>query len=321
MVFRSSNYLGRRILPCFIVATGMSLTSPLTHAASAQPYVLQTPTATPLPGTVIPSSAQVPGKHYSDRLDENSIGAADPMQVLRWDGIGGVEDGPDFTPLFATAYEIDAIANKQDVLLKSVINNTSALLFSVENDGGIYTHSIGGSSSIWANPGTINALHPPEDVDGLNVWEDTTNLYSLTGDSTGASIYDELGVSIVTTTDIAGAIGQPGLVGSIDIDALMFNKKSSGGFTMLFSIAPVAGLFDGGEIWTWDGVNPATFLNQGGHIWDTTHCVMCEFSTIQNENINALEAVSAVPLPAAVWLFGSGLLGLFGAARQKKSVS
>lgn len=30
------------------------------------------------------------------------------------------------------------------------------------------------------------------------------------------------------------------------------------------------------------------------------------------------EAVSAVPIPAAVWLFGSGLLGLVGVARRKK---
>ena len=29
--------------------------------------------------------------------------------------------------------------------------------------------------------------------------------------------------------------------------------------------------------------------------------------------------VSAVPVPAAVWLFGSGLLGLFGVARRKKT--
>ena len=29
--------------------------------------------------------------------------------------------------------------------------------------------------------------------------------------------------------------------------------------------------------------------------------------------------ISSVPVPAAIWLFGSGLLGLIGVARRKKS--
>ena len=38
-----------------------------------------------------------------------------------------------------------------------------------------------------------------------------------------------------------------------------------------------------------------------------------------NANFNAnLAPVSTVPVPAAVWLFGSGLLGLVGIARRKK---
>lgn len=35
--------------------------------------------------------------------------------------------------------------------------------------------------------------------------------------------------------------------------------------------------------------------------------------------VSAADAVSAVPVPAAVWLFGSGLLGLVGVARRKKA--
>ena len=36
-------------------------------------------------------------------------------------------------------------------------------------------------------------------------------------------------------------------------------------------------------------------------------------------NLAALGEMSAVPVPAAVWLFGSGLLGLVGVARRKKA--
>lgn len=39
----------------------------------------------------------------------------------------------------------------------------------------------------------------------------------------------------------------------------------------------------------------------------------------QGYNANFNMTTSAVPVPAAVWLFGSGLLGLVGVARRKKS--
>ena len=39
--------------------------------------------------------------------------------------------------------------------------------------------------------------------------------------------------------------------------------------------------------------------------------------TTNNTTFIAYETVSAVPVPAAMWLFGSGLLGLAGMARRK----
>ncbi|TNG03677.1 MAG: VPLPA-CTERM sorting domain-containing protein [Gammaproteobacteria bacterium] len=47
-----------------------------------------------------------------------------------------------------------------------------------------------------------------------------------------------------------------------------------------------------------------------------------EFSLTLNQNGQAFSfssSASVVPVPAAVWLFGSGLLGLVGIARRKKS--
>jgi hypothetical protein len=34
----------------------------------------------------------------------------------------------------------------------------------------------------------------------------------------------------------------------------------------------------------------------------------------------SVENVSAVPVPAAAWLFGSGLIAIFGISRRKTSV-
>ena len=46
---------------------------------------------------------------------------------------------------------------------------------------------------------------------------------------------------------------------------------------------------------------------------DTSNANLGHFVTI------SVESVSAVPVPAAAWLFGSGLLGLVGVARLKKA--
>lgn len=54
----------------------------------------------------------------------------------------------------------------------------------------------------------------------------------------------------------------------------------------------------------------ATAKNGYANGWDTL--------TMDFDNASGLTAVSAIPVPAAVWLFGSGLLGLVGIARRRK---
>jgi hypothetical protein len=44
------------------------------------------------------------------------------------------------------------------------------------------------------------------------------------------------------------------------------------------------------------------------------------FTLLADGQVNIAGAVSSVPLPAAAWLFGSGLLGLFGVGRRRKIV-
>ena len=51
----------------------------------------------------------------------------------------------------------------------------------------------------------------------------------------------------------------------------------------------------------------SSFSQRGGQIYDAASGGIANYS------------ISEVPIPAAVWLFGSGLLGLIGIARRKKS--
>jgi hypothetical protein len=102
----------------------------------------------------------------------------------------------------------------------------------------------------------------------------------------------------------------------MDVDAIMVL-----GVQLIFSIQPITVpgtpiAFDGGEIFEYDGPGmPTRFLNHGGHDWDTAFDVMGTFH-LQNENIDALEAVSQfVPEPTSAMLL---LMGLVAARRFKR---
>ena len=132
----------------------------------------------------------------------------------------------------------------------------------------------------------------------------------LPGDISASVVDGITNAVIYTRQNIATAIGRPDLEADIDLDALMQNGDS-----IIFSIQPIDG-FDGGEIWVWDGTNkPASFLDFGGHTWNTALDLQSYFGSygfdIGTENIDALEAVSVPgPLPFA------GLAAAFGYSRR-----
>jgi hypothetical protein len=145
-----------------------------TLAAHAGSYKPQGPFVPGVPGSIIPGPKNVPGKEYSDHLDKDGrTGAPDPEQNIAWDGVGGVADTFDYTGsrilVDGTIDEVDALANRGDLLFNAVIANTSALLFSVDHDPRIHYESIGGGFGVWANPSSIDQ-HGVVDLDGLEVW-------------------------------------------------------------------------------------------------------------------------------------------------------
>jgi hypothetical protein len=57
-----------------------------------------------------------------------------------------------------------------------------------------------------------------------------------------------------------------------------------------------------------------------GALWDAceTDC-LSGVTALRPDDVNTFAKFSPVPVPAAVWLFGSGLLGLIGIAKRKKT--
>lgn len=74
---------------------------------------------------------------------------------------------------------------------------------------------------------------------------------------------------------------------------------------------PVEEIFDLSDAWATYTL-PSTFTDLEYVIFNTTDV---DVRSLGIDNI----VVEAVPVPAAAWLFGSGLIGLIGIARRKKS--
>jgi hypothetical protein len=74
---------------------------------------------------------------------------------------------------------------------------------------------------------------------------------------------------------------------------------------------------DGGAFFNLDDDSSTTFNGQGtAFLLSTpTRSGLSNATTFRVDNID----VSAVPVPAAVWLFGSALFGLFGVARRRSA--
>ena len=127
------------------------------------------------------------------------------------------------------------------------------------------------------------------------------------------------GAPITVTFDMRGSLTGAGCVVFVEL----FSELSGGGTSK-------AEIFTNGPLFPNDPVNWSSF------VWNTTlgpdvsGGVTLQLKSscgpvagcgvdVQFDNITISTDVSAVPVPAAVWLFGSGLVGLVGVARRKKA--
>jgi len=333
----------------FAVIIALAGTALYGEHAAANPWVQTGSTLVPAPSNLVPSPKLVTGKDFSDVRDRDEFAIPDPEQVVAWDGSGGVKNSFDYTgtqppPIPQSPQEVDGIAAGGDALFHALRSNTAALLMSVQGDPNIHFERETGLPAspagvgVWATATDIDAMNPPLDTDGLEIWGgdffDDSDRYSLAGDPPIITPAAARKVAVWSFTPLAGPsaphtftsdlaasmdlqFGGPGngpifsqLVELMDVDAIM-----TFGSQVTFSIQPLAVpgtpiAFDGGEIFEYDGPGIATrFLNHGGHLWDTAFSVIGAFG-VRSENVDALEALGGIPEPSTLMLLVLGLLAV-----------
>ena len=140
-----------------------------------------------------------------------------------------------------------------------------------------------------------------------------TDNYAAAGDKNVYTVLTAWDANTVTwNTAGAGSWNAPGLTSGIDYSAIAADTGAvlGNGYQTQWT-----GL--GSTLQSWlDGatVNNGLFFAYSGSVLDFE-----EYTAASNVTWTIDATVSAVPVPAAAWLFGSGLLGLVGVARRKNS--
>jgi hypothetical protein len=147
-------------------------------------------------GKEVPFPPQVPGKEYSEDPDRNGnpLHTPNPGQVIAWDGTGGTTNTSNFLTLWnpqsgipaPASFQVDALANREDLLFYPVIYDRVPLVFSTGLPGGPRTdydnyifyerpnHKVllpfpYKEIGVWATPAEINQVEP-NNVEGLELW-------------------------------------------------------------------------------------------------------------------------------------------------------
>ncbi|MHB8741628.1 MAG: VPLPA-CTERM sorting domain-containing protein [Sulfuricaulis sp.] len=189
--------------------------------------------------------------------------------------------------------------------------------------GSAYDTSLPGTGLMdWA---TANAWAASLTVDGVSGWQLPT-----TGPVNGSSFNYNL--SYNGSTDYGYNISAPGSVypGSTgsEMAYMFYNTLGNKAFCDTSGSCPQAGwgLTNAGPFSNvqsnlyWSGTVYAPNTNNA---WDFYFDKGYQDATVKGLNAYAWAVhpgdVAAVPIPAAAWLFGSGLLGLIGVARRQKT--
>jgi hypothetical protein len=172
---------------------------------------------------------------------------------------------------------------------------------------------------------TANAALITYDVDRTIGDGSVTGYITTNGDTEGFLTQDEIvDWSLTLTPDVGGI--STGTINPSNSNVFIYGSAITATATELsYDFTPADDtwmLFSGGIqnlFWCLEttGCNDAPDLSE--HIGIGTEAIQSvDYSAYTGENSLVFATATVVPVPAAVWLFGSGLIGLAGFARRKR---
>jgi len=237
-------------------------------SAKAQPYgspVPPGPFVSPAPSSSLPSPVQVPGKEISfgnlpamegdrDQLFANAPGQAVFFDGVRVPGQSGLRNAWNFD-----GFQVDAMANIRDVLFQAVRNDSTWLLFSVQNDR--YGNAIfaeaprTGQICLWSIIGCKSTNNTPEVVGeyfaGFGALLKNGNLADVLDPSTTYPVTADGRLIDVDGLEVWGpepALGYNSSTNDLASDANVFSAEGDATFSVKCRTADVCHTYTQSEI-------------------------------------------------------------------------
>jgi hypothetical protein len=237
------------------------------------------------------------------------------------------------------AYAANASTGSSDAILFAEVLNGTTVVASYAGDTGVSINSAfaGTSTTALAGDANLAALFKADVTGDTLMWAVEGGQY--TASTTTAVVTPGVAQFVTTATNTANITGKTnaalakwatGLGNTVPT----LNTNLAGGNSVEGTAAATAGVWDFNTpsgVSSWYSNGPATnqtALGTAENLYSVTGAggtQLKNLALVSNGTVSltsaglvfATASTSAVPLPGAVWLFGSGLLGLAGVSRRK----